>query len=88
MGVEHHVFVHLVADEQDVGGGEQVFQAGSISSAVQMVALGLCGLLMMMARVRGVTWPQLILAKSGPERAGRERHAHCTVPPASSMLGT
>jgi hypothetical protein len=42
--VEDHVLVHLVADQQHIGGGQQAFEL-RISAAVQMVALGLCGLL-------------------------------------------
>ena len=72
--VEHHVLVHLVADEQDVGGASRS-SSWRISSCLQMVALGLCGLLMMMARVRGVM-AALILGQSRAEGAGRERHPH------------
>ncbi|MNT62160.1 hypothetical protein D3C72_1998540 [compost metagenome] len=57
-----------------------------ISSAVQMVALGLCGLLMRMARVRGVI-AALILPKSGRKVPGVSG-TRTALPPASSMLGT
>ncbi len=51
-----------------------------------MVALGLCGLLMRMARVRGVM-AALILAKSGRKVPGVSG-TRTALPPARSMLGT
>ena len=53
--VEHHVLVDLVADARATSvGAQQLGEAGACSAAVQTVPLGLCGVLMMIARVRGV----------------------------------
>ena len=57
-----------------------------MSPSLQVVALGLCGLLMMMARVRGVM-AALILSKSGRKVPGVSGTRTAT-PPASAMLGT
>ena len=57
-----------------------------MSCALQTVALGLCGLLMIRARVRGVR-AALILPKSGRKVPGA-RGTRTALPPASSMLGT
>jgi hypothetical protein len=57
------VLVDLVADQQHVGGRQQLVQL-RMSAAVHTVPLGLCGLLTMMARVRGVR-AAAILSKSG-----------------------
>jgi hypothetical protein len=57
-----------------------------ISGAVQMVALGLCGVFTMMARVRGES-AAAILSKSGRNVPGVSG-TRTTLPPASSMLGT
>ena len=57
-----------------------------ISASLQMVALGLCGLLMMSRRVRGVMAAE-ILAKSGRKVPGVSGTRTAT-PPASSILGT
>jgi hypothetical protein len=45
LAVEHHVLVDLVADQQHVGGRQQLLQA-RMSASLQTVALGLCGVLM------------------------------------------
>jgi hypothetical protein len=57
-----------------------------MSSRVQTVALGLCGLLIRMARVLGVM-AAAILSKSGRKVPGVSG-TRTTVPPARSMLGT
>jgi hypothetical protein len=57
-----------------------------ISSSVQTVALGLCGVLMMIARVRGLS-AAAILSKSGRKVPGTSG-TRTTLPPARSMLGT
>ena len=57
-----------------------------ISARVQTVPLGLCGVLIMIARVRGES-AAAILAKSGRKVPGTSG-TRTTVPPASSMLGT
>ena len=56
------------------------------SAACQMVPLGLCGLLMMRARVRGVN-AAAILSKSGRKLPGVSG-TRTTVAPVNSMLGT
>ena len=58
----------------------------SISSRVHTVALGLCGELMMIARVRGDRAAAL-RSKSGRNVPGTSG-TRTTTPPASSMLGT
>ena len=58
----------------------------SISVAVHTVAVGLCGLLMRMARVL-LLIAALILSKSGRNVPGVNA-MRTTAPPASSMLGT
>ena len=57
-----------------------------MSSAVHTVALGLCGVLMINRRVRGVM-AAAILAKSGRKLPGVSG-TRTTTPPASAMLGT
>jgi hypothetical protein len=57
-----------------------------VLASVQRVALGLCGLLMISSRVRGVM-AAAILAKSGLKLPGVSGTRTGT-PPASSMLGT
>jgi hypothetical protein len=68
LAVKHHVLVDLVADQQHVGGRQQLLQR-CMSSRVQTVALGLCGLLMMMARVRGVMAAAILQSRAGSCRA-------------------
>jgi hypothetical protein len=83
--VEHHVLVDLVADHEHVGRREQVFAAAHLR-AVQTVALGLCGVLTMMARVlrRDRRGDLREVGRKVPGASG----TRTTVPPASSMLGT
>ena len=57
-----------------------------MSSKLHTVALGLCGLLITMARVFG-PMAALILSKSGLKVPGASG-TRTAVPPASSMLGT
>ncbi len=57
-----------------------------MSARLQMVALGLCGLLIRMARVRGLIAAP-ILSKSGRKLPGVSG-TRTGMPPASSMLGT
>jgi hypothetical protein len=68
LAVEHHVLVHLVADQQHVGGRQQLGQR-CMSAALQTVALGLCGLLTMMARARREA-AAMRLSKSGRKLPG------------------
>ena len=57
-----------------------------MSASVHTVALGLCGVLTMMRRVRGVS-AAAILPKSGRKLPGVSG-TRTTTPPANSILGT
>ena len=73
LAVEHHVLVDLVADHEHVGRRQQVLPA-RMSARVQTVPLGLCGVLIMIARVLAMS-AAAMLPKSGRKSRG-QRHAH------------
>jgi hypothetical protein len=83
--VVDHVLVDLVADQQRCRWRQQLGQLLHLGAALQTVALGLCGELTMIARVRGVI-AAAIAAKSGRKLPGVSG-TRTTVPPASSMFG-
>ena len=65
--------------------GARISCSRSMSASLHTVALGLCGELINMARVRGVM-AALMRSKSGRKLPGVSG-TRTTVPPASSMLG-
>ena len=71
--VEHHVFVDLVGDHQHVGRPQQLGQLLHVVGASRRCALGLCGELMMIARVRGSS-AAAMRSKSGRKLPARQRH--------------
>jgi len=66
--------------------GRRISARRSRSALRQTVALGLCGVLTRIARVRGPT-ARAIASKSGRKLPACSA-TRTTVPPASSMLGT